>query len=703
MKIGTFLQSVGSGLKTQNKPEKSTSEILLADYKAGPTSSVQSVFDKYQIKPASEDIKQVSIFMSSAKGTEAEKLQTLDIAMYKGIEPTRDNLMTMHQAIMHDDEVVGALVEVESEPITGDAAKKIIEALKLPAEIKAALKSEIDKGATLKEAVVTVARAINALNSSEMIDIQPKSLAKMIQAIENAVASKPEIRTHFSQIGVNDTSKVPDAPVLNHAHSNQNNSNQASLNEAHPLAEPTKDVPKNAPDNTSEHVSDNTSEHVSKHAPEHISDVKSFKTINPDSAIGLGEVNDEGNDEDKVLLDKMNAMVEALLEHTSATMSTLMETLSLKTYLVETTTEATMQAKATFETFKTETSNLLKAAMAPQNEPALADNLSKVIEKLNQIISKSEVTLFTDMFTEKKLLLMASELDKAQEFTRQGELSKAQTIVKSAIGLLDQIKFNPSQRRVQVFAQNKIGQLADALEKPEKTTIRLDAHIKQQLDYTRDIQGSKMARDVLETMRFLGLNHEMEVAESLEKKDLETVKDWNHSNVKEILLKLMKEDVKDRPIERTEQNLMNLSGQQMMNDSGSKEQPFYFFNLPILDGEELGNMKVYMKGASKGNQMDWKNAELYFGVTLKASGPLGIKVKIQQEKVNIQVMSDDLAAIQVPLNQVMDELESFGFSKGDLSFSSYSKETGIVIKPQLESSKGMTHFANDGKGFDFKI
>ena len=103
-----------------------------------------------------------------------------------------------------------------------------------------------------------------------------------------------------------------------------------------------------------------------------------------------------------------------------------------------------------------------------------------------------------------------------------------------------------------------------------------------------------MAREILETLRFLGLNHEMEVAESLEGVDDETQKDWANGNVKEILLKLMKEDAKDRSVEATEQNLMNFSGQQMMNDTGNGQPPFYFFNLPIMDGEELGNMKVYM-------------------------------------------------------------------------------------------------------------
>ena len=207
MKIDAFLQSVSSGLKTNATQEKSTSEVLLADYKAEPTSGVQSVFDKYQIKPTSENLKQVSSFMSSAKGTEAEKLQTLDIALYKGIEPTRDNLMTMHQAIMHDDEVVGALVEVEVEadPPTGEAAKKVVDALMLPAHVKAALKREIDNGASLKEAVVAVARAINSSinnsgdnssgdNSSGVkIDLQSKSLVKMIKSIEAFAASKPEV------------------------------------------------------------------------------------------------------------------------------------------------------------------------------------------------------------------------------------------------------------------------------------------------------------------------------------------------------------------------------------------------------------------------------------------------------------------------------------------------------------------------------
>ncbi len=750
MKIGAFLHSVSNGLKPQEKQERSTSEVLLADYKAEPSSGVQSVFDKYQIKPTSENMKQVSSFMSSAKGTEAEKLQTLDIALYKGIEPTRDNLMTMHQAVMHDDEVVGALVEVEveAEPITGEAAKKVIDALKLPAHVKAALKREIDNGASLKEAVVAVARAINSgINGSGDNRLGDKSagvkidqsLAKIIKAIEAFAVSKPEVLAQLlkANAAIDGSSQVASAIVVNAStinlsatvQSDANHSllNQLDLNESssnHSNLDQTSLNHSNSNQSISNHSNQNessiaqSSSHQADTEPTNIdlNQANATKNANGLSA-DAGEAVDakepsetfsslttsEADMSDDALLALMNDMVETLLENTGTTLNTLMETMSLKMYLVETTTEATMRAKTTFETFRVETSSLLKAAVAPQNEAAMAGNLSKVIEKLNQIILKSDVTLFTDMFTEKKLLLMASDLDKAQELTRQGDLSKAQAIVKSAIGLLEQIKFNPSQRRVQVFAQTKIEQLTDALEKPEKTTVRLDAHIKHQLEQTRDVQGSKMARDILETMRFLGLNHEMEVAESLENNDFENTKDWNQSNVKEILLKLMKEEVKDRPIESAQQNLMNLSGQQMMNDSGSREQPFYFFNLPIMDGEELGNMKVYMKGASKSQQMDWKNAELYFGVTLKASGPLGIKVKIQQQKVTLQVMGDDLSGIRGPLERVMEELESIGFSKGDVNFSSYSKDTGIVIKPQLETSKSAQNFTNDGKGFDFKI
>jgi hypothetical protein len=751
MKIGAFLHSVSNGLKTnaiQEKQEKSTSEVLLADYKAEPSSGVQSVFDKYQIKPTSENMKQVSSFMSSAKGTEAEKLQTLDIALYKGIEPTRDNLMTMHQAVMHDDEVVGALVEVdvEADPITGEAAKKVIDALKLPAHVKAALKREIDNGASLKEAAIAVARAINSgVNGSGDNRVGDKStgvkidqsLAKIIKAIEAFAVSKPEVLAQIMKANVGNDgndglSQVASALVvnastinqsatvqsdanqsvldLNESSSNHSNINQSSLNQSNSnqsnIDESSINESKSQSwfaqsqsnvNNASSNQTDTTTNADSVSADSAVVDAKEPSESSSSLTTSESDMSDDA------LLALMNDMVETLLENTGATLNTLMETMSLKTYLVETTTEATMRAKTTFETFRAETSSLLKAAVAPQNEAAMAGNLSKVIEKLNQIILKSDVTLFTDMFTEKKLLLMASDLDKAQELTRQGDLSKAQSIVKSAIGLLEQIKFNPSQRRVQVFAQTKIEQLTETLEKPEKTTVRLDAHIKHQLEQTRDVQGSKMARDILETMRFLGLNHEMEVAESLENNDFETTKDWNQSNVKEILLKLMKEEVKDRPIESAQQNLMNLSGQQMMNDSGSREQPFYFFNLPIMDGEELGNMKVYMKGASKSQQMDWKNAELYFGVTLKASGPLGIKVKIQQQKVTLQVMGDDLSGIRKPLERVMEELESFGFSKGDVSFSGYSKDTGIAIKPQLETSKGAQNFTNDGKGFDFKI
>lgn len=686
MKIGSIIQSlVGSKTQTASEmktsSEKSIGEAVLDDYKSKEVhldKPLQSIFDKYQLKPNAETAKQVGAFMKRASGTEAQKLEAVEVALYKGIEPTEDNLMAIHTALTHDAEVVETLIEkppMSEIKLSDQEIVKIVKALKLPEALKEALIAKVNEGVSLKDALIQIGEQLGIKldnnDSSTNVLLKLSKLQFPEQAIGMPVIDQLPNKTMESYLSIVQETVMKEI-----------GSEDAVVLDANKPAE---------------------SDLVMK------SDqmMKSDLVTASDQVNESEQMSESNQSEDDIEAAKWLSTVEEAVQNVMAqsasVLQALIEPIPLNTYLVETATEATIKAKETFEAFRKETLQILENIQKPENKTNLAADLTKAVEKINQIILKSDVTLFTDMHTEKKLLVMSSELDRALVLIKNGSLGKAMEIVKGATKLLSEVRMNPSQRRIQVFSQNNLDKVSEMLKGEsrgyERTKAQLDVHIRQQLTSYRE---PGMARDVLETLRFLGLNHEMEVAESLDQNRLETFKVWNQSNVKEILLKLMKEDIENRTVSGVEQNLTNTTGQQMMNDSGTKEQPFYFFNIPILEDESLGNMKVYMKGATRNHQIDWQNAELYFGFSEKDASSIGIKVKIQDRRLDIELLADHNPALITHLEGVLNQMEEIGFDKGNLKSKQYS---GVEVKPTLKPviSEQPSLTVSETKGFDFKV
>lgn len=722
MKINSFIQNIATGLKTNQanqSNEKSVSETLVQDYKQGLPKQVKSIYDKYNITPSSEDVKEINHFLKNASGTNEEKLMSIDIALYKGIAPSEENLATIQQSLTHDSEVVASLTEMPSaeEPLTKEQALTLVEHLKLPKSIKTALKEMIKADMPLERAVLKVAQLLKVDQGKRTF-----TLSDLKQAIEK----NPQIKVLLTQGAdletiaqlIEKSNQSSSSSTAFGGNETENNSIKNSMGDSVPISTAETEIMASSDGSLKQ------SEGVRKasQSGRTLSDSE-LRAIDTQSSIlhveknegtkgvdvQVHEIEDEVEVKDDVdvevdaaLLEVIDEAMTALITEMSEVFSSLESDLSLKTYLVESTTEATIKAKATFDNFKAEVTQLLTPDQTTvKTTPSdLSTQISTAIEKLNNLILKSEVTLYTDMFTEKKLLLMSSELDKASQMLKQGEFAKAQATVNDAVKLLKQIDFTPSIRRLQVFANQRLEQLENIIKPELRTEQKLESLIKSQIQSSGEQQGNKLSRDVLETLRFLGLNHEMEVAENLEKADFEALKERSNGNVKEILLKMMKEDTQEKTVEAAEQNLMNLTGQQMMNDQSSQDQPFYFFNFPVMDGEDLGNMKVYMKGASKNSQMDWQNSELYFGISLKETGPVGIRVKVQQSKVDIQVSSERANQIEAPLKAALKTLSEIGFTVGELTFKSSSDEAPVNLKPTFERGPAKQ---SDGKGFDFKV
>lgn len=686
MKIGSIIQSlVGSKTQTASEmktsSEKSIGEAVLDDYKSKEVhldKPLQSIFDKYQLKPNAETAKQVGAFMKRASGTEAQKLEAVEVALYKGIEPTEDNLMAIHTALTHDAEVVETLIEkppMSEIKLSDQEIVKIVKALKLPEALKEALIAKVNEGVSLKDALIQIGEQLGIKldnnDSSTNVLLKLSKLQFPEQVIGMPVIDQLPNKTMESYLS------IVQETVMKEIGSEDTVVLDANKPAESDLVMKSDQMMKSDLVTASDQVNESEQMSESNQSEDDIEAAKWLSTV--------------------------EEAVQNVMAQSASVLQALIEPIPLKTYLVETATEATIKAKETFEAFRKETLQLLENVQKPENKTNLAADLTKAVEKINQIILKSDVTLFTDMHTEKKLLVMSSELDRALVLIKNGSLGKAMEIVKGATKLLSEVRMNPSQRRIQVFSQNNLDKVSEMLKGEsrgyERTKAQLDVHIRQQLTSYRE---PGMARDVLETLRFLGLNHEMEVAESLDQNRLETFKVWNQSNVKEILLKLMKEDIENRTVSGVEQNLTNTTGQQMMNDSGTKEQPFYFFNIPILEDESLGNMKVYMKGATRNHQIDWQNAELYFGFSEKDASSIGIKVKIQDRRLDIELLADHNPALITHLEGVLNQMEEIGFDKGNLKSKQYS---GVEVKPTLKPviSEQPSLTVSETKGFDFKV
>lgn len=722
--------------------DKNTSESILSDFKSSGLKSgeaLQSLFKSYGVKPTKESVSQVTAFMNQAKGTEGEKLKTVETALYKGIELTQDNLSTLHQALVEDDIVAQPAAEVplvQLSKMTSKEIAKLVSHLKLPESIKNALKQLLKNGEPLEQALKTISKQLGITLSEK------DSPAQIIQKIKAAIQPDPSITTVSIEAkaaemaakalaetqALSSVQTKSSAIVSNGAQTPSSaqvpNSTLASSGAQAPsgaLASNDAQVPSSALAPNGAQVPSSAQAPNGAQAPNLTQIQNDVQFSNGEQSVGASQVirviqsqekAEEGflnqiaeseltlgasNDLESII----EGLTEQLLEDVSERFASLAEGLSLKTFFVETVTEATLAAKKTFETFKTDFSAVLEQAKQMPSNAAV--KLSQAMELLGKTIMRSEVTLYADMKTERSLLVMGAELEKAEAALRQGDFQKAKAVIDKTLELLNKIDFNPSKRKLQVFASNRLEQVSTQFQKNEAPLKPIDMQIKDYLTTQRELPEARLSRDILDTIRFLGLNHEAEVAEALEMEDPETLKEWNRSNVKEILLKSMKEELKERTVNASGETMMNLSGQQMMNDSGQREQPFHFFNLPIMNGEELGNMKVFMKGADKNGRIDWQNTELYFGVKLGKLGAVTLRVSIIEGSVDFKIKSSDDGSVSDALTIVMDELEALGFTKGKVILSSAhetKEDVGVSLKTEMTAP---IRVPLDGKGFDVKI
>ncbi len=663
MKINGLLQSLTQSLRISEKPGDGQTikenKVETPKFSGEDAKALNALFSKYNKVPDRQTINEITEFMNTAEGDPKSKLETVEMALYKGVDLKSDHLMALHGALQANPEDLQLLLDdnvVDRLPQTD--VKKIVQNMKLPEAVKAEIIKALDSGQDLKSAIVKAIEFITSGDSSKQIqlDLSKETVTTLLEKLVKVIKAMP--------VPVKD-SEVTETTEKVHTESVKS-------------AELTKDQ---EPVKVNNEIKDNESTlPETQEIPENISE--SDLDLDPEIEKAITEA------------------VSHILEQAA---SIITEVFEFKQYVVKETTQATVEAKETFNAFKKEAVELLQLPEKPVKADMI-QMVSKAIDRLEHLIMKSNVTLFTDMHMEKELMHASAKLLNAKDALIKGDVAGAVKITTEVKETFEKMTFTPSVNRVQAFATLKTDQIMNEfLPKQSGKTVKLDAQLERVLEIFKDSTGVRQARDVAEIMRFMGVNHESEAASKIEMKDTGKSHEWIQGNVKEILLKMMKEETESRTIQNQEKTMMNLSGQQMMNqpDQEGRKQ-FQFFNMPFEDGETIGNMKVYMNGRKNGGQLDPKNTELYFGMSLKKHGEVGVKVTIQSGRVSLKVMSDDKGSIEPVFRTLFEGLDDLGYVQGEFSFEGFSEEGPPKLSVQ-QNVKPMDYAYETEKGFDFKI
>lgn len=674
-------------------------------------------------------VKNINEFLNnrSAGEAEGERLDAVCAVLYKGIEPTSENLEMAHSALYGEaavDEAVlkGAIAEEmaaeQQDSKQGTPLAEIAEKIRALFQKKALMsggKSIYSSAAGIDELRIREISAVSdAVNSEKSFERQGALLEEMskaaagLQKIAEGAALKSALLTDAIHANSEDTLKPLGArhaaQLFGAARPAEAARFEALPSEVLPFeAEHTEAAQSEVPPSEAKRAGalPSAAERAGAQSAEtasfgfsEISDISggAKEAVSPDAAYALcgGEraraLNDsesahalQGDDEGAAGFgegtkksgaemstserSELERMIDAAISGLLEGLDSVVGSFDLKTYLVSEQTELTMRAAAEFRAMQNAVLNTLK-----KTDPSA---VKSAIETLSSAINKSTFAMMTDMKTEKALLLSIAKLEDAASALKNRDFAVAERIVKTVARELEAIDFRPSVRKIRLMAQQKLE--ADVDYKPEKPVQRVSSAI--------SVFSSGTARDMLELARFTGINHEIEKYES-------SALSGGIKNLKEIF--------------GDGGYSASLSGQQMLNDSDGRRRNFYMVEVPMEVGGEIGGLKVLVNGKCDENVIDWRNADLYFALRLADKEKLGVRFSINSANVKIDIYSDK----QMDFSDLGEELSGIGYNLVSVRQNPLSKKAGIfAVQPDERTRLGesVSEFRRGESGFEASI
>lgn len=690
------------------KPEKGLKEAL-------------RVLKNENVKLDNTTVKEVNGFLKNASGSLESKLETISFAAKKGVDITEKNLSAMQSALnenINNAEMIQTLSGTKESDLSGEAAVKKVDEMDLPEDIKAKLKKEISNNKTLKEAVATVLsdtlkadikvsdglvviesdgsdRFLNLKDMVKLLESASKILDKFgdegLKMIKDLLASNlsgEKIISALKFIESSDLSLNEIKISVDKLIDSESFTSKEDVQAGEEIDNKTAEVDESVDEIKIENSASNNIEKRDDIVSEEELSVAMLDKLED----MISQINAEVEDEN-MMLDQLTNLIEGGS--------------NFKFFVVKEITQKIIEVKEEFSNFQKDMRNVIDDVLIEPgktkevSKDEIVELVAKATQKLDDVIMKSDITLYTSMKGERDLVKMSSDLTQARNMIGKGNIKGALDIIKNVRTKIENMKFNPSLTKVEGHIKDKANALIELNEQNYAMS-------------KKDVTPS--GRGVLELMRALGLNHEYEVSEKLHQdliKEDSSIKD----NVKMALLKMMQES-KDSSsaIEGVEKSLNNLTGQQLLNrNNPNSEKQSLMFNIPIETPTEIKNLKLYVNGREKSNSLDWENCSLYFVIETKNYGMTGVKIDINDRSVNLTIRNDDdkIKKVAEPLvDEVFNEFTDIGLKKGAVNFRKLNLDNNAnnsvkgnkVKKSEIEKNVSSSNEAKKNmEGFDFKI
>ncbi|NJP38802.1 phage tail tape measure protein [Alkalicoccus luteus] len=296
------------------------------------------------------------------------------------------------------------------------------------------------------------------------------------------------------------------------------------------------------------------------------------------------------------------------------------------TVMIREVTPAMASAKDQFQVFQREASRsmarmeLLIERFQTQAAPQVRPMLEQMIQQLDKTINRSSWLLFATMKQERTLLKASSDLAQAKQLVSQGQLREAAAVAAGVRQTIEQMEYKPSAVRYQHVhkepdQQRPIPQQLRQLTENTARTLQANEH---------------SGRHVLEALRQLGFNRELDLVRP------DTKMNEDNRNVKGLLGRMVQSGGEQEA--GAQRALAVLNGHQQVNRIDS--QSGLMFHVPLILEEKMQELKIFVDDRHQGG-LDWENIQLYFHLEAPVSGPLGIRVSVQNRQLAVSFYNDE--------------------------------------------------------------
>lgn len=364
----------------------------------------------------------------------------------------------------------------------------------------------------------------------------------------------------------------------------------------------------------------------------------------------------------------------------------IIKTNNFRQFLVGKTNEKMTEVRKEFDSFQKESVKILNNILDNNNLKDNENNLKKLIKNFEKVIMKSDITLYTSMGEEKELIEMTSKLELAKEYVSKGKLFESKEILKEIKKSLDKIDFKPKDTKVKAFM------------KKEANKILFNDKGKVKNIYDKISRPNKGVRDQLEVLRSIGINHESEAIQNIEKNNIKNIE---MNNLKNMLLSITK-SYGDKEVLAIEETVDKITGNQLLNKLEGKSSIQHMnLTIPYMQEDKIRSLDLYVNSKKENEKIDWKNSTLYFVIDLNKYGKTGIKISSTNKVININIKNDKPEFKTNTLdvfNSFLDELSDEGFLRGRVSFSKFNDDTKEAIDTVKTRGINLSK-----KGFDIRI